>query len=267
MAKILTAILSITFIVVLFLGQSHWKVQTGAAVNTKPTSSPNQTSTPKDDKQSDAEDRIEEQLLSFTSNWPTTSIDRFRQTLKENKPFKILFVGSPSIGSESDGTFPLIKENLIETFGEKNIEVTIKTFNLTSTQFIQGNNQEEIAAEQADLIVMEPFILQNNGIVLIEDTKQDTTKIIADIKETNPKTAFILQPSYPLYQATIYPRQVDALKTYAEENEISYLDHWTSWPDAKTESFKEYLSPDQSGPSEKGNQVWSEYIVNYLISK
>ncbi|CAH2716761.1 hypothetical protein BACCIP111895_03949 [Neobacillus rhizosphaerae] len=267
MKKLLTLLLGVAFIIVLYLGQSHWNQQLGASAKNKPHTTSSQTSTATLDKQNDDERGNEKQLLDYTSHWPAASVDRFKQTLKEKKPFTILFVGSPAIGSESDGTFPLVKEKLIETFGEKNIQVALKTYNSTSTQFIKGNKQEEIAAEHADLIVLEPFILLNNGLVLINDTLQHTTKIIDDIKASNPKTAFILQPSYPLYQAKIYPKQVLEFKNYAKKNQISYLDHWTAWPDSNKDSLKDYLLPDQSAPNEKGAQLWSEYILQFLISK
>jgi hypothetical protein len=267
MAKLITALLGVAFIVVLFLGQSHWNQQTTTTVQAKPVSPSQQSSPAKIDSPTDDRAMEEKQLLSFTSNWPAASIDRFTQTLKEKKPFKILFVGSPALGSESAGTFPLIQEKLIETFGDKHIQVAIKTFNSTSTQFIKSNKQAEIAAEQADLIVLEPFILLNNGVILMDVTQQNTTKIIDDIKTKNPETAFILQPSYPVYQAKIYPRQVDELKKYAEKNQLTYLDHWTSWPDSDSDAMKAYLLPDKSAPSNKGDQVWSESILHFLISK
>jgi hypothetical protein len=206
-------------------------------------------------------------LLELTKNWPAVSVDKFKQTISENKVFKILFVGSTAIGSESEGTFPLVKDRMIETFGDKNIQIKIKTFNSTSAELINNHKQAEIAAEDADLIIFEPFILMNNGAVLMNDTLENTTKIMDDIKAKNPETAFILQPSYPLYKAKIYPKQVDELKKFAEENHITYLNHWSAWPDPNSKEFKDYILTDQSAPSEKGNEVWSESILQFLISK
>ncbi|MBT2723997.1 hypothetical protein [Bacillus sp. ISL-46] len=259
MQKFLTALLGIGFLIVLYLGQTHWNQEQQASAKSKPI---NQSSKTKVDNQN-AE---EQELLKLTSNWPTNAVDQFKQSLKEDKPFTILFTGSPAIGSETDGSFPLIKEQLIKTLGEQHINVELKTFNSTSTQLLYNNKQEEIAAVNADLIIFEPFILMNNGEVLIKDTLQNTSKIIDDIQANKPDTAFILQPSFPLYKAEIYPRQVAELKKYAQEKQLTYLDHWTAWPDPNTVAMKDYLKPDMSAPSEKGNQVWSEYIIKLLTN-
>ncbi|PEQ95231.1 hypothetical protein CN481_05100 [Bacillus sp. AFS006103] len=255
----LTSLLAVVFLVVLYLGQSHWNQQLQASAKNKPI---NQDST------STLNDKITEnqELLKLTSNWPESAVDQLKHSLQEDKPFTILFTGSPAIGSETDGSFPLIKEQLIKAFGEEHIHVELKTFDSTSTQLLNQKKQAEIAAVNADLIIFEPFILMNNGEVLIKDTLKNTTKIIEGIQANKPETSFILQPAYPLYQAKIYPRQVAELKKYAQDHELPYLDHWSSWPDSNKAELKDYFQPDLSTPNEKGNQVWSQYILQFLTN-
>ncbi|ETI69174.1 SGNH/GDSL hydrolase family protein [Neobacillus vireti] len=267
MAKFLTALLGIVFLVVLYLGQSHWNQQMTASAKSKPSSGLYQASTTKTDKLNLEEKGIEKDLLRLTRNWPSDSVNRFKETLKAEKTFKILFVGSPAIGSETAGPFPLVKEHLLETFGENYIQVAVKTFDSTTTQFINNHHQAEIAAEHADLIVLEPFILLNNGKVLLDKTIKDITTIIDDVSAKNPGTSFILQPSYPLYKAKIYPQQVAGLKKFAEEQGLPYLNHWDAWPDPNSDAIKDNLLPDQSAPSEKGNKIWSGSISQFLISE
>ena len=258
MKVFLTALLGVGLIIVLFLGQSHWNQQLQASAKSKPN---NQTA--KLDEQNTDKNQ---ELLKLASNWPESAVDQFKQSLHEDKPFTILFAGSPAMGSETKGTFPLVKEKLLKTFGQEHIHVELKTFNSTSTQLLYQKKQVEIAAVNADLIIFEPFILMNNGEVLIKDTLENTTKIIEAIQANKPETAFVLQPAYPLYQAKIYPRQVAELKKYAQDHELPYLDHWSSWPDSNTAELKDYFQPDLSTPNEKGDQVWSEYIVQFLTN-
>ncbi|MGF6953411.1 lysophospholipase L1-like esterase [Neobacillus sp. B4I6] len=260
MLKFLTALLAVGFLITLYLGQSHWNQERQASAKSKPV---HQSSTSNIDDQNTEE----QELLKLTSNWPASAVDQFKQSLKKDKPFTILFAGSPAIGSETDGSFPLIKEKLVKAFGERHINVELKTFNLTSTQLLYQRKQAEIAEVNADLIIFEPFIQKNNGEVLIKDTLQNTSEIIDDIQADKPETAFILQPSFPLYQAEIYPRQVAELKKYAQEKHLTYLNHWTAWPDPNTSAMKDYLQPDMSAPGEKGYQVWSEYILEFLTNR
>ncbi|QCJ44772.1 SGNH/GDSL hydrolase family protein [Bacillus sp. S3] len=264
MKNFLTIFLGLACAAVLFLGHSHWNERIKAAPEKTSSQTDKQQSGSTQTVQNDASD---EDVLAYTTNWPVSAVDRFKQTLTEKKPFKVLFVGSPAIGSDTSGTFPTVKEKLLETYGEKNIHVNLKTFKSTSTQFVNSNKQDEIAAEEADLIVFEPFILQNNGLVLIDETLRDLTTIMDDVKEKKPETTFIIQPSYPLYKAKIYPNQVAELKKFAEQHEIAYLDHWSAWPDTNADGLKEYLQPDQGAPSDKGNQVWSDYMIQFFISK
>ncbi|MEH6955585.1 SGNH/GDSL hydrolase family protein [Neobacillus drentensis] len=255
----LTSLLGVGFLVVLYLGQSHWNQQLQASAKSKPD---HQSST----STIDIKNTADQELLKLTNNWPASAVDQFKQSLQEDKPFTILFTGSPAIGSETEGSFPLIKEQLIKTFGEDHIHVELKTFDSTSTQLLYQKKQAEIVSVNADLIIFEPFILMNNGEVLIKDTLKNTTKIIEDIQANKPETSFILQPAYPLYQAKIYPRQVAELKKYAQDHELPYLDHWSSWPDSNKAELKDYFQPDLSTPNEKGNQVWSQYILQFLTN-
>ena len=263
MKKFLTILLGLACVTVLFYGHNYWKQRIASASNTAVSSTSDQQSL----EVTSHNDDSDTDLLAYTSNWPAHSVDRFKETLHEKTSFKVLFVGSRAIGTKNKGAFPFIKEQLIETFGEKNIQVAIKTFDSNSTEFLKKKEQDEISAKKADLIIFEPFILMNNGVVLIEDTLKNTSKIIDDIKTKNPDTEFILQPSYPLYNAKIYPKQVEALKEYAAEKEIPYLDHWSAWPESDNVKLKNYLLPDQSAPNEKGDKVWSDYILQFLISK
>ncbi|MBO0961029.1 SGNH/GDSL hydrolase family protein [Neobacillus sp. MM2021_6] len=264
MKNFFTILLGLACAAVLIFGHSYWNKRIEAAPKKTSSSLDNQQMT---SAQTSENDKVTGDLAAYTSNWPATAIDRFKQTQKEKKPFKVLFVGSPAIGSEKAGMYPKVKENLLETFGDKNVQVNLKTYNSTTTQLVTQNKQKEIAADKADLIILEPFILENNGVVLIDTTLNDIAKIIDEVQVKNPNTTFILQPSYPLYQAKIYPNQVAELQKWAEQNKIAYLDHWTAWPDSNTSAIKEFLNPDQSAPSDKGNQVWSDYILQYLISK
>ncbi len=264
MEKFITALLGVAFVMVLIFGKSHWNQQLAASAKHTPT---NQASTAQINQQNADGEANEKELLKLTRNWPETAIASFKQTLDEKRAFKILFAGSPAIGSETAGTYPLVKQKLVETFGQDHIQVDINTYDSTSKQFLANHNQEEIAASKADLIVLEPFILLNNGKVVMKDTLTQLTSIIEDIKASQPETTIILQPSYPLYKAKIYPSQVIELKQYAEKHQLPYLDHWTAWPDSNSVVLNDYLLPDQSAPSDKGNQVWSNYLLQYFISE
>jgi hypothetical protein len=264
MKNFLTLLLGIACVAVIIIGNSNWhdKIQLAkATVDEIPSKQESNTTSGSGNKETKNQD-----VIALAANWPSPAIDRLSQTLAEDAAFKILYVGSPALGSETDGIYKIVKDNMIETFGKKNMELSLKTFDLSSSQFINNNYQEEIADEAADLFVIEPFILLDNGVVEISDSLENLSILIEAIHSKNPEASIIIQPSNPLHNAKYYPIQVEAVKEYAAQNQITYLDHWTAWPDQKSVEMLEYLLPNQSVPSDKGIQVWSEFLLNYFIS-
>lgn len=259
MKVILTTVWGIICVVILFYGHSYWSERTEVQTEMeKHAANSSIQGTAKSNK------ATYEDILAKAQNWPKTAQQQFEKSLKEDKPFKILFVGSAALGAKDQGMLKDVVQELNNTYGD-HVTISIHTYNGTSMEFVANKDQQEIAAEKAQLIVFEPFLLNDNGKVAIEDSLTNLTTVMEEVKTANPDAVFILQPSYPLFGAKHYPGQVDKLKQYAEQNNIAYLDHWTAWPDYHNKQFISYLSPDQSGPSEKGIQVWSQYLIRYLI--
>jgi hypothetical protein len=206
-----------------------------------------------------------DKLLPFTKNWPKTSVETFKQAIKQQRPFKIVIAGSPALGGEK-GWAAETKRRLLETYGDHYVSVNIKEYDLNSADFIRENKHQELADLQPDMLILEPFILKSNGVVAIEDSLDYLTTLIETVKHSSPQCTVILQPAHPIYKAKIYPNQIALLKQYAEEQQIPYLDHWGIWPNPDTEEIKQYLSPDQSQPNERGHKVWGKFVSAYLIS-
>jgi lysophospholipase L1-like esterase len=204
----------------------------------------------------------EDESIKLAANWPDGAKEQLLLSLKEGKPFKILFVGSTALQWEKQVT-----EGLAESFGDGRIVTALHTYDVTSKDFVSENIQAEIASEKAQIVVIEPFLLNDNGNFAIDVTLANVTKIMEEIKAENPDTTFMLQPTHPIYLPKYYSTQVEALKAYAEENHITYLDHWSAWPATDDLEIKNYLNEDQSGPNEKGNQAWAQYLVEYFAKK
>lgn len=234
---------------VLAYSHLHWKQQIAVKANepvlTQASSETDQSS-----------------YLELAANWPETAKQQLQVTLEEEKPFKILFVGGANMEWEKNVT-----QSLTESFGNDKVITAVHTYGGTSKEIIAENKQSELAAEQAHLVVIEPFLFNDNGKVKIDVTLENVTKIMESIKASNPNSTFILQPSYPIYLPNYYSVQVEALKEYAGANNITYLDHWTAWPATDNLEIKDYLNEGESGPNEKGYQVWGQYLVDYFVNK
>lgn len=246
---------------VLLWGNIHWSKKTTVSGNDRV--SPAVVVTEKAEEAASPSDP----LLAFTNNWPEQAAENFKKAMDEKRTYKILLVGSEALGDEQSGWAASTKEQLITAYGKEYMDVEILTFNVNSLGFIEEEGPSKIASTQADMILFEPFTLMDNGQVAIENSLDNIQQMIDGTLEAKPDTVFVLMPPHPIYNAVYYPKQVEALKSYAEENKIPYLDHWDAWPDYQTEEIKEYLTSDNSQPSEQGHEVWSKYVTDYLISK
>ncbi|WP_079506564.1 SGNH/GDSL hydrolase family protein [Mesobacillus jeotgali] len=257
MKHFLTICLTIVCFAILVLGNQHWKEKT------KVTAYEDKSGLYKEEK--DEAEHVGTEILSYTKKWPVEAQLSYKRAINDKKPYKILIAGSPALGQQSSGWAYILKDKLKETFHET-IVVSVKIYDLNSTQIIEERKYEELAAEKADLILLEPFILKDNGQVTIENSNENINKIIESIKTANLGAIVLLQPANPLFQAKYYPVQVDSLKEYAESNNITYLNHWDAWPDPQSEDIKKFLIGEPGTPNEKGHQLWADYLIDYFIA-
>lgn len=264
MKAFLTTMLAVLCTVVLIWGNFHWNKQITISSGQTIERIPNIKAKSKeemDDKEKSKD------LIDFTKNWPLESSTAFKKAIEEEKQYKILLVGSSALGENKSGWSDSFRTGLLSTYGDLNLSVEIKEYTETTMDFINNSRQEEIVESNADMILFEPFILTDNGSVKIEDSLQFIKQIMDDVKDEKPETVFVLQPPNPIYSPKYYATQVNELKTFTEENDIPYLDHWSAWPDPSNEDIKNYLEEESKLPNELGHKVWSDFLLNYFISK
>lgn len=205
-------------------------------------------------------------LLPLTKNWPEAGAENFKKAIEKNEKFTIVIAGSTAMGGET-GWATAIKTKLIEAYGEKHLNVEVREYDMNSVEFTSQSKHLELANLKADLLLFEPFILKNNGEVELDTTLANLTTTIEAVKASSPECVIILQPANPIYKAKIYPTQIAQLKAYADENKLSFLDHWGIWPNPNTEDIKNYITPEHSFPNEQGHKVWGQFVSAYFINQ
>ncbi|MBB2482273.1 SGNH/GDSL hydrolase family protein [Bacillus sp. APMAM] len=124
------------------------------------------------------------------------------------------------------------------------------------------NKDDEVVKFNADLILFEPFILNDNSYGSVTETHQNILTFIKEVQKKKKDTVVILQPSNPIANGVFYPDQVKNLQEFAKSNDIPYINHWPSW----TDPVSQYLDKN-SNPNEKGSQIWYEFLKKYFIAE
>ncbi|MBY0097334.1 SGNH/GDSL hydrolase family protein [Mesobacillus maritimus] len=261
MKRFLVTLLAIGCIAVLIAGNKHWKEKTFVAAERNKQEVKVKTEEPEIDS--------EEAFIKLAANWPEQAKKNYQLALKEGRPFTILIAGSSNaLGLDDTAWSTIVKKELEQAYGET-IQVIVKSYDLTSRQFIAEDKLAELITVQPDVTLLEPFTLMDNGNVMISESHQTIEEIRSALAEANPEHVLMLQPPNPLYQANYYPVQVEALQKYADEEDIPYLNHWTAWADPDSKDIQAFLTDgdESTTPSEKGHQVWAEFIVDYFIEE
>lgn len=249
----MNVVLLLACIVVIILGKSHWESRAsdydGSAGASEQVGAQD-VSTNENNKNQVGE------VNELTSNLPTEIKEGIQN---EELPITIEAVGSSATSEDRVGWPAVLQENLDNTYGEGVFELSVTSFgDKTSDEVVQ-----EITASKVDVLLLEPFLLKNNGIIRIEDSLEITTNIISKYKKMNEDVTIMLQPSNPLHNATYYPLQVEELQNYATENDYVYINHWEAWPPSDDKKMNEYLT-DKSEPNEMGHNIWAQYLTSYF---
>ncbi|MEB6548878.1 SGNH/GDSL hydrolase family protein [Heyndrickxia sporothermodurans] len=263
MKVILPMIAAIICIIILITGNLHWKDKTKVTSFSKDVEASTDVSSSKVEKKK-ADTPIKDDV-SYIKNWPKKAQKAFKHAMKEGKTYKLAIVGSQVMGAE-DGWANQLKNAMEETYGKEHLQVVVFSSDKTSNDFINDGLYEEVANEKPDMVLFEPFTLNDNGSVSEENNHENILTMISAIKKKNDQVDILIQPSNPIYGAKIYPQQVDNLKVFAKENDLTYLNHWTVWPDSQSDAIKKFLDED-GNPNEKGQQIWFEYLKEYFIAE
>lgn len=207
------------------------------------------------------------ELLELTRNMNPDLSELIMERINNNEKVSILVMGSNAIltGDAKNLPWPImLKEKLDTSYGQDVFELNILNFEDSSTyHIIETNGHLNAASFKSDIVLFEPLLLNDNGIVLMEHTLENIDFILNSIKNESPNAFVILQPANPLKDAPVYLSQEEALQGFAEENGYEYFDHWNVWPTAH--DLDEYLTGGY--PNNKGHEIWAKYIITYFVSE
>lgn len=267
MRRFFTFIAVIITIIFLFAGHTYWKHKTTSVSVVKESgNSTTVTAKEKKDDEKAKEPVFDEKKLEKAANWPEKAQTAFEKAMLNEKAFKVALVGSEALGKDANGWSVQLQEALADAYGDA-LDVKIFQYEERSDGFINSGHDKEVAKFKPDVILFEPFTLNDNGNVEVEDSHQNIETFLSSIEKENNEAVVILQPPHPIHNATIYPWQVEELEKFAGNHNLTFLNHWPEWPDPENEELRSYLLEDQSAPNKKGHEVWFAFLKKYFIAE
>lgn len=225
----------------------------------EPTSSGETTSLPEE------LELTREELVAALSNADAKIQELVLDRYDQSENIQMLIVGSTVMNDGNPGYGQQLSEALTNTYGSL-FEITLSPWDVTSEEFVETHLEEIAWDTEYDLVLMEPFTLNNNGLVTIEDEHDHILAVQERAREEVEDTIVMLQPPHPFYQAQFYLTQVRALETFANDNDIPYINHWTDWPATDDVAITEFLTEDNS-PNSDGANLWSSFLSSYFTSQ
>lgn len=269
MKPIYTMIMAVICIFILIAGNFYWNNKTavtveGGEMKDAVAEASEKPIKKKADKEKKEESNVDvEKVKALAANWPENARNGLVASLDEGRPYHIVFAGSPALGEGEDSWPELVKKGMTETYGNSVFTFTTLIFDTNSNEFVEEGHIDDLAETGADLILLEPFTLKDNGVVEIEKSAENIEAIIAAVKEENEDTVVLLQPPHPISSSSWYPVQVEELGKFANANGYTFLNHWEAWPEDTTG----YLTESNDGPNEKGHEIWAKYLLEFFINK
>ncbi|MCY9023240.1 SGNH/GDSL hydrolase family protein [Priestia megaterium] len=203
----------------------------------------------------------------YAQNLPKAVTEKIQKAEDTHEPMKLVIVGTAPKEAVQATWAALLKEKMEEVYDPSLIDIEVHEYkDMTTLRFIKNDTYKEISNAKPDVLLFEPFLLNDNGVVGINNTLENIKVIMRHIEQQNGDLVTILLPSAPVYKANNYPNDAKALEEFAKENGYEYINHWTAWPDYRSEDILNYLTKTPGQPNDGGEKLWAQYLENYFTN-
>lgn len=185
----------------------------------------------------------------------------FTNRSEAGETVQVLVVGSQAMESGAPGYAELFTTAMADAYSGF-VEIDSLAFDGTSAAF----TEEDIDLGAGyDVVVLEPFTLNDNGRVEIERGHAYIEEFADRVRSEVADAVLVLHPPQPIYGAQFYLTQVNALEEFALQRNYGYINHWTAWPDTNDIALKTYLT-DSGSPAQPGAEAWATELSKYFIA-
>jgi|SRR5690606_30821188 len=259
MKNVITIFIVALCTLTIVLGKIHWNYKIKAV-------SDNNGEQPKTEQAQNQKSELNK-IETLAKHLPEPLQNKIKAAKTEKTPLTILALGSDAT-AEGNGTWTsILQKKLDKAYGPGVFDIVVENYgDELSINIAQQETYKSAFEHNPDIVLFEPFLINDNGKVAIENTLESIDMIINKFQENNENITIMLQPPHPLHKAVYYPNQVKALEEYAEKNNYIYLNHWDNWPDYNSDEFLDYIDSDAM-PNTRGHQLWADYLAKYFTGE
>lgn len=214
----------------------------------KDKSKKNKEETSEDSDEIDLSERhegIHEQLLS---------------RVEDDKPVRFLMIGSKRTVSDNVHLADAFKDrlepalaNLLELDEITMMDDSIFSFYNSDTYAAHKDNEY-------DFVIMEPFMLNNQGVLSYDDTESYINDVLADWADKD--TLVIVQPSAKTDAIDYIIERHNHLVEFMSGRPEVFIDAWAEI--AEDENIEDYVG-EGGTPNDDGINLWADELASYFV--
>lgn len=255
MQKLLAALCCIAMVGVIVLGEYYW--------NNNITNHAEANSITQNEEEP-YDEAVTQESYDIIYTLPVELQDKAKEAIQNNETLKVVIYGSEDVALEDGSWTDLLENKLSEAYGDLFDVHVFSEEEKTTTDVVQEGLHEKVVDLAPDILLLEAFLLKDNGIVGVDNTIANIETIVEEVRDAQPEVTVYFLPSYPIFTATYYPRDVEAFENYAHEQNERFLNHWEAWTE---QDDALYLEEEKDRPTEVGHQVWAKYFIDYFIQE
>lgn len=184
--------------------------------------------------------------------------DHLVSRIDADEPVRILMIGSKRTVSDNLHLAQVFEERLREQLGDllELDEITMMDDSIFS--FYNSDTYASHKEKAYDFVIIEPFMLNNQGVLSYEDTENYLSEIFNDWSDD---TLIIVQPSAKVAVEYIETRHNHLVEFMADKPQV-FIDAWAEI--AEDESIADYVG-DGGSPNDDGIELWAHVLASYFV--
>ncbi|MEW9502290.1 hypothetical protein [Jeotgalibacillus marinus] len=250
---------------IVFSGQRAW-VNSQEAIHQSSTTNDLDTVSESDEtNDSNLDTEKNDSFVTLIANQPEKAQKMWLENQQNDQPVDITLVASESALSSSQNWTTILEEELTSLYNGVKLNFTVIQHpdEGTSQDWFEAFEEGTYDFDDQEIVLYELPTLRDNGVLSTDDQVVYMNGFLEEFQSLLPESNLFVLPSQPIYQATVYPEQVKAVRDAVEDFGFTYLDHWTEWPSSDNMELEDYLTEDKD-PNSLGHTTWGTYLVNYF---